>query len=204
MNDLIRDGDTGSNSFGTPNYYTYDVFRDGNYQFLDLGTIQGYVGWVIRSNPTYYFDEYDIYYITPNTYVQISSTNLPANIYDPDFNLLGATSSSPSMLSPGNYFIEFKSNSPETYSLNIDNNFEQIFPISINNQTLNLNIYNNEKEYIFLAQQNHEVVITLSGSASTLTMDVKDKNNNIINGENFEGSNQDQFIFNTGSSDPYT
>ena len=60
------------------------------------------------------------------------------------------------------------------------------------------------KEHTFLAQQNHEVVITLSGSASSLTMDVKDENNNVINGEKFEGSNLDWFIFETEYSGPYT
>ena len=39
MSNLIRDGDIGSNSFGTSNYYTYNVLRDSNSHFLDGSTI---------------------------------------------------------------------------------------------------------------------------------------------------------------------
>ena len=47
----ILDNDRGINSFGIPNYYTYDVNRDGTYAALSEGTTQGFVGWVIRSYP---------------------------------------------------------------------------------------------------------------------------------------------------------
>ena len=118
----ILDNDRAFNSFGTPNYITYDVNRDGTYSALSEGTTQGFVGWVIRSYPTYYHDQADIYSYTSSSSFNVSTGAFAGDLYDSNGCHLAPITSDTTFLSAGTYYLRFASSTDQQYTISINSN----------------------------------------------------------------------------------
>ena len=115
----ILDNDRGVNSFGTPNYITYDVNRYGAYSALSQGTTQGFVGWVIRSYPTFYHHQADIYSYTSSSSFNVSTGAFAGELYGSNGYRLASITSDTTFLSAGTYYLRFASSTDQQYSINI-------------------------------------------------------------------------------------
>jgi hypothetical protein len=122
MSDPILDASTNVNPFGTPFYYLYDTNRDDTIPVVTSGSFTGYVGWVIRSYPTYYEDQEDIYRISLQSTSTIELQGLSAYVYNASSQYLGVLSPSDGALqfATGDYYLQFTSVTPVNYSVSIN------------------------------------------------------------------------------------
>ena len=118
-NDIL-DNDRGVNAFGTPNYYIYDVNRDGTIAALPEGNTQGFVGWVLRSNSIYYHDQEDTYIYESSSSFNISTGAFAGELYDSNGFYLAPITSDTTSLTAGTYYVRFASNSDQQYTISIN------------------------------------------------------------------------------------